>query len=85
MQRDCEILTFGKYRGRTPIQIARTDPSYVVWLHDTVGKGLVSRELRQASERLKLHDKAFGRGANWDDDDDDDDDVESRCGDNCGD
>lgn len=29
-------LTWGKYKGKTPDQIAETDPSYVVWMFDNV-------------------------------------------------
>lgn len=29
-----EILTFGKYKHQTVQHILRTDPSYIVWLHE---------------------------------------------------
>jgi hypothetical protein len=33
---DDEALTFGKYRGRTPNQVAEVDPSYVIWMFESV-------------------------------------------------
>ena len=29
-------LTFGKYKGKTPVEIAETDPKYVIWMYDNV-------------------------------------------------
>lgn len=29
-------LTFGKYKGKTPKQVSKYDPSYVVWMFSTV-------------------------------------------------
>jgi len=39
-------LTFGKYKGRTPRDVARSDPDYIVWMHANVlDKPTCSREL----------------------------------------
>ena len=29
-------LTFGKYRGMTPDEVSEHDPSYVVWMYETI-------------------------------------------------
>lgn len=33
---DKTLLTFGKYRGMTPDEVSEHDPSYVVWMYETV-------------------------------------------------
>ncbi len=38
-------LSIGKYKGQTPRQVARSDPSYVTWLRANVLPPVVSREL----------------------------------------
>lgn len=38
-------LAFGKYRGMTPSDVSVIDPSYIVWLHDVVGKDTVTEGL----------------------------------------
>ena len=35
-------LDFGKHRGKTPRQLVDLEPSYVVWLHETI-PSVVSR------------------------------------------
>lgn len=47
---DAVPMTFGKYRGSTPAQIAETDPSYVVWLYEG-GYHTISRSLYLACEQ----------------------------------
>lgn len=42
---DKTYLNFGRYRGRSPEQIARIDPGYIVWLYDNVEPKRCSREL----------------------------------------
>lgn len=32
---DTKPLGFGKYKGRTPDDIARYDPGYIVWMYET--------------------------------------------------
>jgi hypothetical protein len=53
---DTRLLNFGKYKGRTPESIARDDPSYIVWLWNTVHNPPVSRELMLACE-MDLQDR----------------------------
>jgi hypothetical protein len=43
-------LDFGKYKGLSPMQIADVDPSYIVWLYDTVKPKSCSKDLRNACE-----------------------------------
>ena len=33
---DKTLLTFGKYRGMTPDEVSEHDPSYVVWMYETI-------------------------------------------------
>ena len=53
-------LTFGKYKGKTPNQIAEVDPSYIVWMVEKTkkGEGRASRDLY-----LACLDIDKGRGA----------------------
>lgn len=44
-------LSFGKYKGLTPHEVAEIDPSYVVWMHTTVNPAPCSKELRLACEQ----------------------------------
>lgn len=57
-----EKLTFGKYRGMTPNQLVRIDPSYLAWAYRTVGSHLCSERLyKQAKEKAR----ATHRGGMW--------------------
>jgi len=47
---DSKRLTFGKYRGRTPEEIAEYDPSYVVWMYDTIEFKHCTKDLRDMCE-----------------------------------
>ena len=29
-------LTFGKYKGMTPDEVSEQDPSYIVWMYETI-------------------------------------------------
>jgi hypothetical protein len=44
---DEQVLTFGKYQGKTPEQIADVDPDYIVWLYDSHKEKYCSRPLRE--------------------------------------
>jgi uncharacterized protein (DUF3820 family) len=44
-------LKFGKYKGKTPNQVADEDPSYVVWMHANVLPPPCTRELAIACEQ----------------------------------
>lgn len=38
-------LPFGKYRGMTPDEISEEDPSYIVWMYETIKPKRCSRFL----------------------------------------
>lgn len=48
-------LTFGKYKGRTPVEVANDDPGYIAWLYVNV-PGTVSQDLAVACDQ----DPGFG-------------------------
>lgn len=35
-QLDDTPLKFGKYKGKTPTDIARTNPGYIVWIYENI-------------------------------------------------
>lgn len=49
-------LTYPKYRGKTPVQVAVRDPSYLVWCFEKFGTQVCSQELRdwckQVADRI---------------------------------
>jgi hypothetical protein len=48
---DRSKLRFGKYKGQTPEEVARVDPTYVVWAQANIlNPPVVSRELAQLCE-----------------------------------
>lgn len=42
---DKRILTFGKYRGHTPNEVADMDYRYIIWMYETVKPCPCSRSL----------------------------------------
>ena len=46
---DTELL-FGKHKGKTPNQIAKTDPQYLLWLYENVDPKVLSKDLYMAVE-----------------------------------
>lgn len=38
-------LDFGAHKGKTPRQLLKIEPSYLVWIYETVGAGLMTRDL----------------------------------------
>ena len=67
MSKDHTPLTFGKYKGKTPEEIAEYDPSYVVWMYDNVSGPPCSKVLRddckkdvREYEADKADDQLFG-------------------------
>ena len=44
-------LTFGKYQGKTPDQIAEIDDQYIIWMYDNIEKKHCSKELRDSCEQ----------------------------------
>lgn len=61
---DTTPLTFGKYKGQTPEDVAELDPSYIVWLFDTVTPKRCSKALALACEDEIDDDDHFDGG--WD-------------------
>lgn len=49
-------VNFGKYRGKSPRDIAKIDPSYVVWMHANVNPTPCSRELALQCEEAPDYD-----------------------------
>lgn len=43
-------LQFGKYKSKTPNEVADIEPSYIVWMHANVLPPLCTRGLAQACE-----------------------------------
>ena len=43
-------LTFGKYKSRTPEEIADIDESYIIWLYENVEPKKCSKQLYLACE-----------------------------------
>ena len=48
---DKTLLTFGKYRGMTPDEVSEHDPSYVVWMYETIKPKKCSSFLYESSMR----------------------------------
>lgn len=60
-------LGFGKHQGSTPNEIADTDPSYIVWLYETMpdkcSKALylaVEQDVREGDAELFQDVEGFG-------------------------
>lgn len=47
---DHKPMEFGKYKGRTPSEIADFDPGYIVWLYNSIDPKRCSRLLADACE-----------------------------------
>ena len=43
---DNQPLTFGRYTGKTPKEVAELDAAYVVWMYDTIKPPKCSKGLR---------------------------------------
>lgn len=43
-------LTFGKYKGESPNEIAKHDPEYLTWIYENVEERPVSTELYEACQ-----------------------------------
>ena len=43
-------LTFGNYKGSTPEEVAKKDPSYIVWMYANVKPARCSKDLAIACE-----------------------------------
>jgi len=49
-------LPFGKYNGKTPVEIAADDPGYIVWMYDTLDNKFCTKELRDVCEEAYNED-----------------------------
>jgi hypothetical protein len=68
---DVTPLSFGQYRGKTPMQVAQIDPSYIVWMKANVlDKPTCSRDLAlecenrcepDEEERWARSERGYGR------------------------
>jgi len=47
-------LTFGKYKGETPNEIAEEDPQYLMWMYDTLNTKFCTKKLRDQCEDCSL-------------------------------
>jgi uncharacterized protein (DUF3820 family) len=43
-------LSFGKYEGKTPKEVAEIDEGYIVWMYDNVTPKYCTKELRDYCE-----------------------------------
>ena len=57
MDKDTTPLSFGKYKGKTPEEIAEIDGSYVVWMFENVKQQTCSKELAEACEADEREDE----------------------------
>ena len=57
MDKDHTPLPFGKYKGKTPEEIAEIDGSYVVWMFENVKPPPCSKELAEACEADEREDE----------------------------
>lgn len=57
MDKDHTPLSFGKYKGKTPEEVAWFDGSYVVWMFENVKPPPCSQELAEACEADEREDE----------------------------
>ena len=57
MDKDTSPLSFGKYKGKTPEEVAGFDGSYVVWMFENVKPPPCSKELAEACEADEREDE----------------------------
>ena len=50
---DCEIINFGKYKGKTVVEVFKKDPSYYDWIL----KGDFAQNTKDCFTRIKLRMK----------------------------
>jgi hypothetical protein len=55
---DDKPLDFGKYKGKTPNEIADHDPQYLIWAFDNTKRKVCSRDLRDACQQDVMDDEA---------------------------
>lgn len=57
MDKDHTPLSFGKYKGKTPEEVAEIDGSYVVWMFENVIPTPCSKELAESCEADEREDE----------------------------
>ena len=57
---DTQPLAFGKHRGETPEQVAKTDPSYIRWVFETIRPKVCSAALNLAVDEAVQAERAAG-------------------------
>lgn len=51
VSRDDIPLTFGRYKGKTPNEIAEFCPAYIAWAYENVKRKVCTEKLYQACDR----------------------------------
>jgi hypothetical protein len=59
-------LEFGKFRGKTPNEIAEIEPSYIVWMYDNLDEKFVTRALRDLCEEAMYENYESEKEKDWD-------------------
>jgi hypothetical protein len=62
---DDRPLSFGKYKGQSPNEIAEDDPSYITWIYENVEPCPVSTELYEACALDIAEDESAQWGPEW--------------------
>ena len=66
MSKDHTPLAFGKYKGKTPEEVAELDPSYVVWMYENVKPAPCSKALAVDCEQDQRDDEEeWAAGAHY--------------------
>ena len=55
---DTQPLAFGKHQGETPEQVAKTDPSYIRWVFETIRPKVCSAALNLAVDEAVQAERA---------------------------
>jgi broad specificity phosphatase PhoE len=73
---DDRPMTFGKYKGRTPEEVAKEDPVWLMWAYENAsGPKPCSRELYLAAD-YTASEEEVGDPLDDEDEDEDDDEVD---------
>lgn len=68
---DTQPVDFGKHNGLTPEQICKDNPSYIVWMHDTIKPKRCSKKLYLIASEMNDQKKAPRKYSAFDDNDSD--------------
>lgn len=58
------VLSFGKYKGKTILQVLEKDPSYIIWLNDNKILNIEEQIVEEAIE-LKYEEEDDYRGIDY--------------------